>query len=446
MGDLLTLAERIAGAAAPGEQLEVCISRGSRTVVRAHGGDVESLTIAESAGVGIRVVHDHRQGFASCGTLDDDVIAETLAEARDNVGYGEPDEWFGLATDDGVRPVPQDLWCEALVAFPTDRKVELALELERLVRAGDPRVTGVRSATYGDAIGESAVANSLGVSGSTAATWCSVAALALAEQDGETKTGGGHDVQRDPGALDLALAADDAVERATRLFGATKIPSRRMALVLEPRLAATILGIAGGTLTGGRVVKGRSPFADRVGEQIATAGLTLVDDPTDGRSFAADAVDGEGLACRRNVLIEDGVLRGFLHDTYTGRRTGTGSTGSAVRGARTMPGPGCQALAVAPGRRSAEEMLADVGDALFVQSFSGLHSGVNAVSGDFSVGVEGLLVRDGTLGPPVREVTVASTLQKMLLDIREVGADLEWLPGGTGSATLVIDDVMVSGE
>lgn len=442
---LEALAASLAGAARPGEQLEVCISRGTRTVVKAYGGEVESLTIAGSAALGVRVVRDQRQGFASCGTLDPAVIAETLADARDNVGYGEPDEWFGVAEPDGVPAVPQDLWCDALVALPTDAKVPMALELERLVRAGDPRITGVRSATYADAIGESVVANSLGLAGSTRGTWCSVSALALAEAGDDTSTGGGHDVRRDPAELDLAHAADDAVTRATRLLGASKIPSRRMALVLEPRLAATILGIAGGTLTGGRLVKGRTPFAGRVGEQIATPLLTLVDDPTDARSFAADAVDGEGLACRRNPLIVDGVLAGFLHDSYTGRRTGTGSTGSAVRGARTTPGPGCQALAVVPGARSFDAIVADVDDALAVQSFTGLHSGVNAVSGDVSVGVEGLLVRDGTLGPPVREVTVASTLQKMLLDIREVGGDLEWLPGGTGAATLVIDDVVVSG-
>jgi PmbA protein len=193
------------------------------------------------------------------------------------------------------------------------------------------------------------------------------------------------------------------------------------------------------------VLKGRSPFADRVGDTIASPLLSFVDDATDARSMAADSHDGEGLATRRNVLIEDGVLRGFLYDSYTGRRAGTASTGSAVRGYRSTPVPGPQALAVAPGSGTHEELLAGIDTGLLVQSMNGLHSGVNAVSGDFSVGAEGLMIRGGALAEPVREITIASTLQRLLLDIRAVGADLEWLPSGSGGVTLVIDDVSLSG-
>jgi PmbA protein len=208
-------------------------------------------------------------------------------------------------------------------------------------------------------------------------------------------------------------------------------------------MAASVLGIVAGTLTGGPVVKGRSPFAERRGEQIASPLLSLVDDPTDHRSLAADSHDGEGLATRRNVLVADGVLQGFLLDTYTGRRLGLSSTGSAVRGARSTPSPGVQAMSVLP---DAAIDLADWDGALVVQSMTGLHSGVNTISGDFSVGVEGLLVSGGALGQPVREVTVASTLQRLLLDIAAVGDDLEWLPSGTGMPSIVIGEVALSGS
>jgi PmbA protein len=215
--------------------------------------------------------------------------------------------------------------------------------------------------------------------------------------------------------------------------------------VLEPRLTATVLGIVGGMLNGGAVIKGRSPFADRVGEQIASPLLSFVDDPTDLRSLGAEPVDGEGLACRRNELVVDGVLQGFLHNTYTGRRSGTASTGSAVRGFSSTPSVGAQAMAVAPGSGTHEELLAQVDNGVLVTSMAGLHSGVNPVSGDFSVGVEGLMVRGGALAEPIREATIASTVQRLLLDIAAVGADLEWLPDGTGGVTLVIPDIALSG-
>jgi PmbA protein len=193
-------------------------------------------------------------------------------------------------------------------------------------------------------------------------------------------------------------------------------------------------------------VKGRSPFADRLDEEIASPLLTLVDDPTDHRSLGADSHDGEGLATRRNVLVEDGVLRGFLLDSYTGRRLGRASTGSAVRGSRSTPSPGVQAMAVAPGAGDLASLTAAHEGALVVRSFTGLHSGVNAVSGDFSVGAEGLLVRDGVAAQPVREVTVASTLQRLLLDITAVGDDVEWLPSGSGVPSVVIGEVALSGS
>lgn len=444
--DLVGLAERVAARARPGEQVEAFVARGVSTSVKAYDGEVEALTSAQSQGVGVRVVIDHRQGFAHAASLDEDIIDETLAEARDNAAFGEPDECNGLAEPDGVDAVDQDLWCEELVRFSPRRKVDLALALERAVKARDPRVTGVRAAAYGDSAGESALATSTGMRAYGRGTMCHVSVSALAVDGDETKIGGGVDVGRDPNLLDLDAAADDAVERAVRLFGATQPESARVTLLLEPRLAPTVVGLAGTVLTGERVVKGRSPFADRLGEAIAAPVLTLVDDPTDARSLAADPYDGEGLACRRNVLIDAGVLSSFLHNSYSGRRAGTASTGSAVRGYRSTPGVGCQALVITPGERTQEDLIAGIELGFLPQSFTGVHSGVNAISGDFSVGAEGMMIRGGELAEPVREVTIASTLQRLLLNIAEVGCDLEWLPNGSGAASVVISDVSLSGR
>src|SRR6202034_4220367 len=178
-------------------------------------------------------------------------------------------------------------------------------------------------------------------------------------------------------------------------------------------------------LSGEAVVRGRSFFAGRIGETVANAAVTLTDDPTDGRAFTAASYDGEGLACRRNVLISRGVLSKFVYDTVSARRAQTHSTGSAVRGGFAgTPSAGCRALVLTPGTKGADDILASVGDGLYVQSVTGIHSGVNPVSGDFSVGAEGLMIRGGALSEPVREVTVASTLQRILQSVVEIGGDL----------------------
>lgn len=444
--DLLALARSVVERAGPGEQVEACVARGARTSVKAYGGEVESFTSAESYGLGIRVVVDGRQGFAHAGSFDDDVVAETLAEARDNAAFGEPDEFNGLAEPDGVAPVEHDLWNDAVVRFPNDRKIDVALELEAAVKAADPRITGVRTATFADGRGEVALATTTGIAVRSAATSCHVSVSAMADDGRDTTIAAAVDAGRDPEQLDVEGTATEAAARALRLLGGAPVESQRLTVVLEPRLAASLVGIVGGTLTGDRLLKGRSLFAGRVGEQVASPLFTLVDDPTDERSFGADSYDGEGLACRRNVLIEDGVLRRFLHDTYTGRRSGEGSTASAVRGARSTPAVGLQAPAVPPGATPRDELLAAIDTGLLVESLSGLHSGVNPVSGDFSVGAEGMMIRGGELAEPVREVTLASTIQRLLLDVVAAGDDVEWLPGGAGVPTLAIANVSLSGR
>jgi PmbA protein len=446
MSELLDLAVKVAGAAAADEQVEAFVGRSTSTSVKVHGGDIESLTQATSAGIGVRVIEGGRQGFAWAGSLDDDVIAEVLAEARDNVAYAQPEEWVGLAEPDGVEPPPIDLWRDALAAQPTGRKVDLALELERAVRARDPRISGVRTAQWADGAGEGAVATSTGIAVAGRSTVCHLSVLALASEGDETKTGFGVSVGREPTEVDLDEAAGDAVERATRLLGAVQPASGSVTLVLDARMAAVLLGLVVGTLNGESVLKGRSPFADRVGERIASPLVSLVDDPTDPMSLGADSHDGEGLATRRVPLIVDGVLQCFLHNTMTGRRAGVPSTASAVRGYRSTPGVGAQALALATGTGALDELVAGVDHGVLVQSMSGLHSGVNPVSGDFSVGVEGLMVRNGQRAEPIREASIASTLQRLLLDVSAVGGQREWTPGGTGAAPIVIPGVTLGGR
>jgi PmbA protein len=444
--ELLTLVTRIAEQARPGEELEVYASQGVETDVRAYDGEIEQLASAASAGVGIRVVSDHRQGFAYAGTLDPDAIAETLAEARDNATFATPDEHLGLAVPDGVAPASLDLWDDALAAMPTSAKVEMALELERRVRGGDPRIRQVDAADYGDMAAEAAIATSTGITATARRTICSLSVSVIAGDGTDSQTGVGFSAGRGPADVDSEHAAVDAIERATRMIGATKVKSGRGVVVLDSRVTSTLLSIISSALSGEAVTKGRSIFAGRVGEEVACSLVTLVDDPTDARAFGASTHDAEGLACRRNALIDAGVLRGFVFDTTAARRAGTVSTASAVRGGyATTPGAGCRALLLSPGSLDAAEILAQVGEGLFVQSVTGVHSGVNPVSGDFSVGAEGLMIRNGVLAEPVREGTIASTLQRMLQSIIHVGNDVEWLPGVAAGQTLAIDGMVLSG-
>jgi len=442
---LETLSASIVDRAEKGEQLEAYVARGGETEIRVYEGTVEKFVSAQSEGIGVRVIRDGCTGFAYAGTLDGSAIDEVIAEARDNVAFGTFDEWAGLAEPDGVPLTDQDLWNDVLAEYPTDRKIDLAMELERLALAGDPRIR-VDDANYADSWGEQAVATTTGIHRGGRANGCYLQVSTLADEDGETQTGFGFSVGRDPHQLDIATAAADGVDRATRLLGATKPSSRRVTVVLDPFVTAQFLSIIGSTLNGESVVKGRSLFRDRLGETVANAGVTLVDDPTNPLAFTATDVDGEGLAARRNVLLENGVLRQFVHSSYSARRADTVSTGNAVRGGFAGgTGAGCLALQLVPGVRMQDEIVAGIDDGLLVESVTGLHSGVNTISGDFSTGASGMLIKNGALAAPVREFTIASTLQRMLADIAEVGADVDWLPMRAAGVSLVIHDVTMSG-
>lgn len=446
MSELLQIAERIAAQARPGEQVEAYVSRGSETSVRVYQGEVEQFTSAQSEGIGVRVIRDGRTGFAYAGTLDASVLDEVLADARDNVQFGTADEYAALASPDGVAVKPQVLWDERLEHCSTEDKIRLAKELERMSLAGDSRVR-VDSADYSDGAGEAAVVTSTGIRAHGRENGCFISVSTLADDNGETMTGWGFSVGRDPLSLDVEKAAREGVERATRLLGAGKPASRRTTVVLDPYVTAQFLGVISATVNGEAVAKGRSLFKDRLGDLVASPLITLVDDPTDSRAYTATEVDGEGLAARRNLIIEGGRLNQFVHSSYSARRAGTVSTGNGVRGGfRGTPGCGCIAMQLVPGDRSPAELIAGIDDGVLIQMVQGLHSGVNPVSGDFSTGASGLTIRNGALAEPVREFTIASTLQRMLLDVAAVGNDLEWLPMRATGLSLVIHDVTVSGS
>jgi PmbA protein len=443
--DLLAIVDRIVAQAAAGEQVEAFASRGGDTDVRIYQGEVEHFVSAQAEGIGIRVIRGGRTGFAYAGTLDAAAIGEVLAEARDNVQFGTVDEWAGLAEPDGVPQTDQTLWNDALAAFPTDRKIELAKELERLTVGADARVR-VDDSNYSDASAEAAVATTTGIRRWGRENGCFVSVSTLADDGDETQTGFGFSVGRSPDEFDLAKAAREAADRATRLLGAVKPASKRTTVVLDPFVTAQLLGIISSTLNGEAVVKGRSLFKDRLGDEIAPSFVTLLDDPTNPLAYTATDVDGEGLAARSNALIENGVLRQFVHNSYSARRAGTVSTGNAVRGGFAgTPGVGALALHLVPGTRSQDEIIAGIDDGLLVQSVQGIHSGVNSISGDFSTGAAGLMIRNGAVAEPVREFTIASTLQRMLLDMVEVGGDVDWLPMRAAGVTLVVNDVTMSG-
>jgi PmbA protein len=415
--------------------------------VRIYDGEVESLSDAGGRGIGVRAFAGARSGYSYGTDLSDEGVAEVARAAREAAELADEDEYEGLPEELGSSEV-SGLSSPEFEDWSTERVVELALAVDRASRAREG-VTQVENSVYSDAKGSVALANSRGFDASYSATQAWAYASAFAGAGADLMTGLGVGMGRDPGALDAEAIGSEAARRALALVGARQPESRRCPVVLDAFVAASFVGFIGSMLSAEAVQRGRSLFAGREGDEVADPALRLADTGTDPDGPASAPFDGEGSPTGRTELIGDGRLLGFLYDSRTARRAGRRTTGNASRGSyRTPPSVGTTNLVVDPGDRDLAALVAHAGDGLYVTDVAGLHSGVNPVSGTFSVGASGRLIEAGELASPVREITIASNLVSMLKAVRAVGSERRWVPfgGSVNAAPILVGEMAVSGS
>jgi PmbA protein len=435
-----------AAVAAGADDAEAWAEHAVEREIRVYEGNVESLTDAAGNGIGIRSFDGGRWGYAYGTDLSDAGLKSLAKAAAGAAAVADPDEYAGLPDEFGAADVGS-LSSPALAEWDTARKVELALAVERAARAREG-VSQVEEALYADGAQQIAIVNSRGFSASYETTIAYAWASAFAGEGSDLMTGLGVGMARDPDGLDPEAIGTEAADRAIELVGARQPEGRRCPVVLDPFVAASFAGFIGGMLSADAVQRGRSLFADREGEEVAGAGFVLVDDGVHPEGPSTAPFDGEGVARRRTPLIEDGRLLTFLFDARTARKGGRKTTGNAGRGSyRAPPSVSATNLVLEAGEETLEQLVARAGDGLYVSSVAGLHSGVNPVSGTFSVGATGRLIENGELGRPVRETTIASDLVSMLKAVQAVGGPGRWVPfgGSVRSAPVLIAEMQVSG-
>jgi len=437
--------------------LELALARGAKAAevyaeqsvtrrVKVFRGAVEELTSARRKGAGLRVFQDGSVGYAYASDLSEeslgDVVEMALANAR--VADRDPDSVLPAPRD---KPAAVDVYDAGLEQASDDQRIELALAVEAAALAADPRVKSVDESVYADGDAQVFIANSGGVRGSFREGHCYAYAYVLGEQDGQVETGLSFTVGRKPADLDPRRCGVEAATRAVELLGAAKTQTTKTTVVLDPFVAASFFGVLSSALTAEAVQKGRSLFAGRLGEQVAGSGVTLTDDGIHPDGLASAPFDGEGVPCRRTPLIADGVLQGFLYNVRTGHRDGRESTGNGARGSyQTMPGVGPTNLVLSGPRVPLGELIGAIEHGVLVTNAIGIHSGANPVSGEFSVGISGLLIEGGRVGRPVHEVTMAGDIVSMLRSIVALGDDARWVPSGSIlTPSVAIEGVSIGG-
>lgn len=415
--------------------------------VRVYREAVESLTDAGGRGIGLRVFVNGRSGYAYGTDLSSDGLRALAETAHGGATAADTDEHGGLPDSFGSTPI-EGLHSAEIEAWTTERKVELATAVDRAARAPQG-VSQVEQTVYADSRASVAIANSRGFAAGYEASSAWAYSSAFAGEGADLMTGLGVGLARDPGGLDPEAIGAEAAERALALVGARQPESRRCPVVLDAFVAASFAGFIGGMLSADAVQRGRSLFAGKLGEEVAASELRLADDPTDPDGLAGAPFDAEGSPSRRNALIEDGRVATYLYDVRTARKDGRETTANATRSSyRAPPSVGTSNLVLDAGGSTLEELVREAGDGLFVTDVAGLHSGVNPVSGTFSVGATGRLIEGGELGRPVREITIASDLVGMLKAVRAVGSEARWVPfgGSVKAAPLLLERMSVGGS
>ncbi len=432
--------------AAGATDAECTIAEGDEFSANVRMGELETLKEAGSRGVGLRVLIGKRMGGSYTSDLSREGIAQMVQSAIDLAGLTSEDPQSGLPDIGELGSLPGDLklFSDETAGLPTEQRIDMAKRAEAAALAVDPRITNSEGASFDSSVSGRVFANSRGFVGSYLASYCSVSAVPVATENGSMERDYWFTIARNyKGLEDAEAVGRKAAQRAIRRLGAVKVDTQRAPVIFEPRIARSLLGNIFEAVEGRAIYRKASFLAGKLGEKIADERFTLIDDGTMPGLFGSSPFDDEGVPSRRTPVIERGVLKNYLLNTYTARKLNMKTTGNASRGITGNAGIGHGNFFIEAGTRSQEEIIRSVKNGLFVTELIG--SGVNTVTGDYSRGAVGMWIRDGELAFPVSEVTIASTLQEMLNGIGEIGNDLEFI-GSISAPTIMLGEMTVAGR
>ncbi len=425
---------------------ECTIREGNEFSVNVRMREVESLQQAGSRSAGLRVLIGKRAGSAYTSDLTAEGIERMVASAVELAAITSEDPHAGLpdAEELGAHSADLQLYCADIERIETPVKIDLARAAEAAALDADPRITNSEGGSFTSRSGRRIFANSRGFAGEYRSSYCSLAAAPVAREGDSMERDYWVSMARSFAGIEPATHVGRiAADRVLRRLGARKVETQRVPVVFEPRTARTLLSNIFEAVHGESIYRHASFLAGKLGERVATEALTVIDDGTIPGLFGSSPFDGEGVPSRRTPVIEHGVLKSHLLNTYTARKLGMKTTGNASRGVTGNAGIGHGNLFIERGERTPEDIIASIADGLYVTELIG--SGVNIVTGDYSRGAAGIWIRNGELAFPVSEITIAGNLNKMLMDMEAIGSDLEFR-GSTASPTLLIREMTVGGR
>jgi PmbA protein len=448
VSDVIEIArELVSGALAAGARAaDAVVAASDGLAIGVRLGEVEKLKRARQRRAGVRVFVGDASAIASTADLSRDGLAELAREAVALARLTAPDPHAGLPDPaDLAREMPDlDLHDAAVGRVEPEQAIAWARESEAAALAAGSEITNSEGAEFGTDTGEVAYASSLGFAGAYAGSHATLAVVPVATRDGLMQRDHWYTTHRKLAGLDPAVdVGREAARRTLRRLGARRPPTCECPVVFDPETAASLVRHLAGALSGSALYRRLSFLVDRLGEQIASPVVTVIDDPLRPAGPASRPFDAEGVRQARRVVVERGILRTYLLDSYSARRLGLRTTGHATRGVGDAPGAAATNFALEPGTQTPEEIIASVRSGLYVTELIGF--GVNPVTGDYSRGAAGVWIENGELAYPVEELTIAGKLGDMLRDIEIVGDDLV-RRNAVASPTIKLGRMTVAGQ
>jgi PmbA protein len=447
--DLRELAQDIVRRAmAGGATAAECVVReGDEFSTLVRLGQVETLKESGSKAIGVRVFNGQRAASTYSSDFSREGLDRMVKSALELSKITSEDPFGGIpeASQLGSISGDLDLYSADVYSLPGEERISYARRAEKAALDFDPRIKNSDGGSFDAATGHKVLANSRGFVGEYRRSYCSVAAVPIAQnENGTMQRDYWFSVARNLGRLESPEHVGKvAAERTLRRLGARKGKTAHVPVVLDPLVAASMLDHIFEGVNGDSVYRGASFLAGKLGEKIAGDGLTVIDDGTMVGGFGTSPFDGEGIPTRRTIVIENGVLKSYLLNTYTAKKLGLQTTANASRGLAGTPGIGPGNYFLQPGTKTPRQIIGEIKEGLYVTEFLG--HGANLVTGDYSRGASGMWISGGELAYPVEEITVAGNLKEIFFNISEIGNDLEFR-GAMACPTIRIEGLTVGGE
>ena len=426
------------------DDFEIYFTSSENETIKVFKGEIDTYSNSQNMGISFRVKVNEKMGYSYTESIEEEDIIPLIERAISNANVIENLDIIEIYGEKSIYE-KIDSFNPALKDITVDEKIDFLLKAEKIALELDSRVKSVNYCVIGSGYGENIIKNSKGLdlyhNGNSIYAY-----IAVVVQDGESiKNDSAYIVTKDFSNMDPIKLATEAVTKALNKLNSISIDSKPYGVIIENDAFADLLGDMSGIFSGEAVQKGVSKLKDKIVEVVANSIVTITDNPHLKDGYGSAPFDAEGVPTQCKHLIENGILKTYLHNLKTAKKDNIKTTGNAAKGGyKGTMGISTFNLYLEKGNLSFQELLDKLQNGVLITGFSGLHSGLNSISGDFSLATEGFLIENGAITKPLNQVTSAGNFFDLLKNIEYIGTDLKFILSGVGSPSLLIKNISIS--